>query len=93
MVNTWSNSIALWKVLNWYGHIVVIGGLVFFYVGGVKWLKGVQKSFGVSPPTTVKEGAGGAANGKVGNSGTATPLTEKNFTLPPELEKLVPPPS
>ncbi|KAF9443690.1 endoplasmic reticulum protein [Macrolepiota fuliginosa MF-IS2] len=89
IVSTYSGSIGVWRVLGWYGHIVIVGGLVFFYIGGSKWLRGLQKSFGVldaGRPTA-------NGNGKASSSGTATPLAEKNFVIPPGPDKLVAPPS
>lgn len=69
---------------------------MFFYVGGTKWLRGVQKACGVLPPAK-DAGKGVNGNGAVtataSSSGTATPLAEKNFTVPPSLDKLVAPPS
>ncbi|KAF7775885.1 hypothetical protein Agabi119p4_4278 [Agaricus bisporus var. burnettii] len=50
MIATFSDSIRVWSVLGWYGHIVVVGGLVFFTLGGLKVFRGVQKSCGVLPP-------------------------------------------
>lgn len=86
IISTWDGSITTWRVLNWYGHIVVVGGLVFFYVGGTRWLRGVQKSCGVLPPAS-------AANGKTpaAASGTSTPVSEKNFMGPPPVDAFVRP--
>lgn len=50
MIATFSDSIRVWSVLGWYGHIVVVGGLAFFTLGGSKVFRGVQKSCGVLPP-------------------------------------------
>ncbi|KAJ2929534.1 hypothetical protein H1R20_g7551, partial [Candolleomyces eurysporus] len=44
------DSIETWKVLGWYGHVVIMGSLLFFYAGGAAFLKGLQKSMGVAPP-------------------------------------------
>lgn len=62
-----------------------MGGLVFFYIGGSKWLRGVQKRCGVlAVPSS-------SANGKANGNGTST--GEKNLSVPPSLDKVVPPPS
>jgi lysophospholipid acyltransferase len=58
----YSDSIQLWKLLGWYGHIIVVGGLAFFMMGGSKVFRGIQKSCGVLPPQTTSKGAA-AANG------------------------------
>jgi len=87
IISTWNGSITAWRVLNWYGHIVVVGGIAFFYVGGTRWLRGVQKSCGVLP---VKDaGAGKATNGQA--SGMSTPVSEKNFMVPPPVDAFVRP--
>ena len=79
------DSLLTWSRLGWYGHVVVLGGLVFFYAGGTKFLSGLQKAKGISVPSS-----------KVPVSvqnGTATPLSEKTFTLPPSVDVAIPPPS
>ncbi|KXN91169.1 Lysophospholipid acyltransferase [Leucoagaricus sp. SymC.cos] len=88
ILSTWKDSIKVLSVLGWYGHVVVVGGLGWFYVGGgVKMCRSLQKRCGVLPNAAGKE------NGKVnGASGVATPVAEKNFTVPPTLDKFVPPP-
>jgi lysophospholipid acyltransferase len=75
-----SASIYTWKLLGWYGHIVVMGGLAFFYLGGTKYLKGLQKKRGILPPSK-----GAVPNG-------VTPIEEKNFVLPPAVDSIVSPP-
>jgi lysophospholipid acyltransferase len=92
---TWTDSIRTWGVLGWYGHIVIVGGLVVFYAGGARWLKGLQKSFGVAT-TPAPSGNGkvdGSGNGNGKASGVTTPVMEKNFVVPPTLDKIVSPPS
>ena len=36
-------SLLTWSRLGWYGHIVVMGGLVFFYGGGTSFFMKVRK--------------------------------------------------
>ncbi|KAG7096611.1 hypothetical protein E1B28_004028 [Marasmius oreades] len=75
---TWNESIEGWRRLAWYGHIIIMGGLVFFYVGGAKFLRGLQ----------VKAGKRKAMSTA---SGTTTPVGEKTFQLPPSFDKVAPP--
>ncbi|KAF5337018.1 hypothetical protein D9611_002943 [Ephemerocybe angulata] len=88
------DSVATWKLLGWYGHVIVFGGLLFFYLGGAKFLKGLQRQMGIVVPSRGPKPATGAPakNGSAVSSGTATPINEKNFVLPPSVDKLVPPP-
>ncbi|PPR01662.1 hypothetical protein CVT26_013103 [Gymnopilus dilepis] len=85
------DSIKTWARLGWYGHIIVMGGLLFFYAGGAKWCRAMQKKKGILPPSKGKDGAAkGVSNGKATN-GTSTPESEKVFTLPPSVDTFVPP--
>lgn len=77
-----SDSIRTWKVLGWYGHVIVMGSLLFFYFGGTRYFRGLQKAKGILPPSKGKPGA---------TNGVSTPLAEKNFVLPPSVDKIVPP--
>ena len=45
-------SLLTWSRLGWYGHIVVMGGLMFFYGGGTKFFMSLQKANGISSPST-----------------------------------------
>ncbi|KAF5364062.1 hypothetical protein D9756_000986 [Leucocoprinus leucothites] len=92
ILSTWSDSIKLYRVLGWYGHGVVVGALVVFYLGGLRWLKGVQRSLGVAPAATTGGGAKQNGNGKAG-SGASTPIEEKNMVVPAALDNLIAPPS
>ena len=47
-----NESLLTWSRLGWYGHIVVVGGLVFFYGGGSKFFMSLQKAKGILPPNT-----------------------------------------
>jgi lysophospholipid acyltransferase len=69
ILSTAKNSIQSWRVLGFYGHVIVIGGLTFFYVGGTQYLRGLQKQMGILPPS---KGPAKAANGTV----------EKDFVSP-----------
>ena len=80
MLLTWRDSIEAWNRLAWHGHIIIMGGLVFFYVGGAKFFKGLQKK-SERPRLTPTP------------SGAATPVGEKTFQLPPSFDKLAPPKS
>ncbi|KAF8227989.1 MBOAT-domain-containing protein [Tricholoma matsutake] len=81
-----SNSFTAWSRLAYYGHVIIGGGLVFFYAGGTKYFKQAQKERGIVL------GVKASANGNnSGNSGQSTPLSEKTFTLPPALDSVVPP--
>ena len=84
MLLTASDSLLTWSRLGWYGHIVVMGSLVFFYAGGTKFFMDLQKAKGIIPPSKV------AAAVSVQN-GVSTPVSEKTFTLPPSVDTVVPP--
>ena len=77
---TAKKSIQSWKVLGFYGHVLVMGGLTFFTLGGTEYLKGLQKQMGVLPPSK------GPA--KSGTNGIET-THEKAFVSPvvPPLQK------
>lgn len=82
MLLTWNDSITAWSRLGWYGHVIIMGTLVFFYVGGAKFFRNLHKQMGIAPPA------------KKGNSttGTETPVAEKTFQLPPSIDQVIPPP-
>ncbi|KAF8816510.1 endoplasmic reticulum protein [Phlegmacium glaucopus] len=81
------DSMLTWSRLGWYGHIIVMGGLVFFYAGGTKICKSLQKAKGILPPS--RPPVNGTATKVV--SGISTPLSEKTFTLPPAVDTIIPP--
>ncbi|KAL0064745.1 Lysophospholipid acyltransferase [Marasmius tenuissimus] len=81
MLLTWKESIEAWNRLAWYGHIIIMGGLVFFYVGGAKFFRSLQKKSASERPKFTPT-----------PSGAATPIGEKTFQLPPSFDKLAPPP-
>jgi lysophospholipid acyltransferase len=85
------DSILSWNRLGWYGHIVVMGSLVFFYAGGTKFFMGLQKARGIVPPVRGKPAQNGEAKMNGSKSGVNTPVSEKNFVLPPSVDKIVPP--
>jgi lysophospholipid acyltransferase len=74
-----SKSFTAWSRLAYYGHIIVGGGLVFFYAGGIKYFRHLQKERGIVP--SVKASANGNAS---------TPISEKTFILPPTLDAVMP---
>ncbi|KAH7876004.1 endoplasmic reticulum protein [Lentinula edodes] len=80
MLLTWENSITGWTRLGWYGHVIVMGSLLFFYVGGSGFCRSLQKKRGISSKKVASA------------SGAATPVAEKTFQVPPALDKIVPPP-
>lgn len=76
-------SLVAWRLLGWYGHYVICGGLLFFYIGGAGLLQTLgggkvkveqKKEF---TPTS---------------SGASTPVAEKQFQIPPSLDRVLPPP-
>jgi lysophospholipid acyltransferase len=75
-----ADSFTTWSRLGYYGHIIVGGGLVFFYTGGSKYLKRLQKKRGVIPSTKAP------TNGR-----EDTPISEKTLVLPPTLDRVIPP--
>ncbi|TFK43038.1 MBOAT, membrane-bound O-acyltransferase family-domain-containing protein [Crucibulum laeve] len=79
------SSFITWHRLGYYGHIVIIGSLVFFYAGGTKWFRALQKKRGILPPARAPAHTNGTA------SGLSTPIGEKNFMIPPSLDSVVPP--
>jgi lysophospholipid acyltransferase len=83
------DSITTWQRLGWYGHIIILGSLVFFSFGGNKYFRALQKKRGVlPPPRTAAKPANGSANGN--GSVNGTPVSEKNFILPPSVDKVIP---
>jgi len=58
---TVKESIQSWRVLGYYGHVIVMGALAFFYLGGTQYLRGLQKQMGILPPP--KAPAKSATNG------------------------------
>src|SRR6266567_1297010 len=75
------DSILSWNRLAWYGHIVIMGSLLFFYAGGTKFFKGLQKARGIVPPVRGKP-VNGEAKMNASTTGTNTPVSERNFVLP-----------
>jgi lysophospholipid acyltransferase len=84
MLLTASSSLTTWSRLGYYGHVIIGGGLVFFYAGGTKFFKRLQAERGIVAPAR-----GAATPG--GGSGANTPTVEKNFTMPPTFDKIVSP--
>ena len=55
------DALLTWSRLGWYGHVVVMGGLVFFYGGGTKFFMSLQKARGILPSSAKVAGAGARA--------------------------------
>ena len=52
------DSLLTWSRLGWYGHIVVMGSLVFFFGGGTQFFLNLQRAKGILPPnSTIKVAA------------------------------------
>lgn len=56
---SFEDSIRVWARVGFYGHFIVVGGLVFFNAGGTRFFKSLQAGM------TVKEVNGKAVNGSV----------------------------
>ena len=67
-----------------------MGSLLFFYAGGAKFFMGLQKAKGIAPPVRGKP-VNGEAKMNGSKSGVNTPVSEKNFVLPPSVDKIVSP--
>ncbi|KAF5393923.1 hypothetical protein D9757_000377 [Collybiopsis confluens] len=91
MLLTWKDSITGWSNLKWYGHVIVVGALVFFYAGGAKWTRGVQKKMGLLEDKGKGAEKKGAPFGGPANGNGATPIAEKTFQLPPGIDRVIPP--
>lgn len=81
------DSITTWIRLGWYGHIVVMGSLLFFSAGGTKYFRALQKKKGVLPPPRSAKPTNGTAITPASSNGT--PVEEKNFIIPPSLDKVL----
>ena len=70
-------SLEAWSVLGWYGHVMIVGGMVFFYGGGAGLLKGIQAK-------RIKKFE--RVNGTKSSNGTetpGTPGTPGQYSMPP----------
>ncbi|KAF8075974.1 endoplasmic reticulum protein [Lyophyllum atratum] len=87
------NSIMAWSRLGWYGHIIIFGGLAFFYLGGTRYLKQLQADAGIAPAARKPAGTDGkeSSNGSAATSGASTPADEQDVCLPPNLDQVIPP--
>ena len=80
------DSITTWSRLGWYGHIIVMGSLLVFSLGGNKYFRALQKKKGVLPPPRASK----PVNGTAASSTNGTPVEEKNFILSPSVDKVIP---
>ena len=85
MLLTARDSFLAWSRLGYYGHIIIGGGLVFFYAGGTKYFRRLQKERSIAA-----DGKGSVTNGSIPRSAEGTPVLEKTSTLPPTLDKVMP---
>ncbi|KIL67251.1 hypothetical protein M378DRAFT_74038 [Amanita muscaria Koide BX008] len=76
MLLTIKDSVTAWSRLAWYGIIIICAACAFFYGGGTKYLRRLQKEKGLLPPAK--------ANGH--GSGSTTPVPA--LTVPP-LDKVL----
>ncbi|KAJ7067923.1 endoplasmic reticulum protein [Mycena amicta] len=76
MLLTAESSIATWTWLWFYGHAMIAVALVFFYAGGAKACKRLQKK---------------QAGKLKKNDDAVTPADEKVLLVPPPLDSIVPP--
>ena len=72
MLLTVRDSLRGWSAVDWYGHVLVFGGLGFFYPGGSRYLKRLQARR-VKKVDARKEDSGAL-------TGAATPSA---MTIPP----------
>ncbi|PSR73493.1 hypothetical protein PHLCEN_2v10785 [Hermanssonia centrifuga] len=76
MLLTWHDSILGWSRLAWYGHVMIVSAMAFFYGGGTGFLKRIQAA------RVKKAGVGKSeTNGNGTPSGATTPNLVQ--TLPP----------
>jgi len=78
---TVQDSFTVWKLLGFYGHIILSVAFLFFFLGGASFCKKLQARRGLPPPKVKANGIG---------TGETTPIQEKNFTLPPPIDEIVP---
>ncbi|KAF7313476.1 hypothetical protein HMN09_00503500 [Mycena chlorophos] len=83
MLLTTASSLETWRYLYFYGHVIIVAAMVFFYAGGAKVCRALQKKMGVAKPPSSRSTKPAAE----------TPAEEKLVTMPPPLDKVVPPPS
>ncbi|KAG6833590.1 hypothetical protein H0H87_004217 [Tephrocybe sp. NHM501043] len=89
MILSATDSFTVWSRLGWYGHIVIFGGLFFFYAGGSRYFQKLQAQAGIAP--TKKPVKTESPNGSAPGSGVSTPAEQKVFTVPPHFDEIIPP--
>lgn len=70
------DSLLGWSRLAWYGHVFVGGALVFFYGGGIKILRGIQKQRVKAAGGVKVDGAGTPTEGSTKNGLPVPPVDE-----------------
>lgn len=91
MILTATDSLTVWSRLGWYGHIIVFGGLAFFYAGGTSYFKKLQVQAGIVTVGKKSTTDKGGSNFNATDSGVSTPINEKTFTLPPNFDEVISP--
>lgn len=80
MLLTIRHSLEAWGVLGWYGHIMIVGCMAFFYGGGAAWCTSLQKK-----RVERVKGVGAKVNGHghATNGNGVTPITPGAGVVPP----------
>jgi lysophospholipid acyltransferase len=103
IILTARGSFQAWHNLAYHGHILVFGGLLFFYLGGTAYCRRLHKQMGIvipeRKPAVKKEdkiALNGNSNGNgftssAASSARGTPVSEKNFQFPPAVDTVLPP--
>lgn len=100
IILTASGSFQAWHNLAYHGHILVFGGLLFFYLGGTAYCRRLHKQMGIAiperKPAAKKEeklanGNGSGYSSSAASSARGTPVSEKNFQFPPAVDTVLPP--
>ena len=84
-------SFQTWHNLAYYGHFAVFGTLAFFYLGGVGFCRRLQKQMGVVIPERKPVKKENGVISSADSSAKGTPISEKNFQLPPAVDSIIPP--
>ncbi|KAI0347445.1 MBOAT-domain-containing protein [Trametopsis cervina] len=85
MLLTWKDSILCWSRLGWYGHIMVIGPLAFFYLGGTKVIRKIQSARAKKAGVTLSKKA---VNGSAPTTPGVVPVLPPLDSVAKEVEKM-----